>query len=291
MEDEVISNDVAETFEEPVVISEDTSVDTSGEVLENGDGTQEPEQKPAEEYKPWKKSPVPETIPYQRFSEVVSERKQLEERLAQKEKELEEYYKTKKIVDGMDLSDIDPDQQTIEEVLQKVAIKVKTQVQAETAKAEEAKRISEIETRIADEFTKKVEKASAKNPEITEAVKYINTFAQHMPKETRYALVTDDNVGEVLYDIATTEGLLEQILRMNPIDAARKIAKISAKYDSQDDGSNLSKATQRNVEIPKVMPKSTGTPPKPSQTSKPTLRYSDDMPMSQYMKLRSQGKI
>ena len=111
-----------------------------------------------------------------------------------------------------------------------------------------------------------------------------------MPTETRYALVTDDNVGEVLFEVATTEGLLESLLKMNPIDAVRRLSKISQKYDSDSDGSALSKVTQKQVEIPKTMPR-TGTPPRSTQPVKSSTKYDDNMSFTEYAKLRASGKI
>ena len=135
MDEEVFENvveDVVESVVENVESNEPESTEPAPPVPE----------------RPWKKNAPPETIPYNRFSEVISEKHKLEETLKAKEKELEEYYKTKKIVDGMDLSDIDPESQTIEEVIQKVALKVKSQVHAEHQKAEEIKLLTSLQKKL-----------------------------------------------------------------------------------------------------------------------------------------------
>lgn len=239
-----------------------------------------------EEFKPWKEKKNPETIPYGRFSEVNAQKKAAEERTQELERELASIRniseKTKAIesIDDLDINDF-TDIKEYQKALITVAQK---EFEKEQTKKEETRRIQEIEQNITKEFTLKLEKAVAKNPEVKDAADYIGQFAAHIPAQTRYALLTEDNPGEVMYEIATTPGLLEQISRMNPLDAARKIAKISSKYD------NVSES--KVLDIPKVMPTTrTGTPNIKANVASGKIQYSDNMSMKEYKAWAKQENI
>jgi hypothetical protein len=175
-------------------------------------------------------------------------------------------------IDDLDINAFD-DIKDYQKALIQVAHK---EFERENQKKEDARRVQEIETKITEEFSKKMTKAAETNPEIYEAVGYINQFAEHIPAQTRYALLTEDNSAEVMYEIATTEGLLETIIRMNPLDAARKIAKISAKYDNQV------QVPKASVVIPEKMPTKANTPNIAGKPTSGKLKYSDSMTQSEY---------
>lgn len=271
-------------MEEEILEQDNSSEQIVDNVTEENEvTTNDTEEQVKEEYKPWKEKKVPETIPYNRFSEVNAQRKAAEERTAELERELAsmrsitEKTKTIESIDDLDINDFE-DIKEYQKALITVAHK---EFEKENSKKEDARRIQEIEQNITKEFLGKVERSAAKNPEIKDAAEYIGQFAAHIPAQTRYALLTEDNPGEVIHEIVTTPGLLEQIVKMNPLDAARKIAKMSAKYDNVQE--------KETVEIPKTMPR-TGTP---NVKTKPVSqsRYSDDMPLSEYRKLKAAGKL
>lgn len=244
--------------------------------VENEVTTNDTEEQVKEEYKPWKEKKVPETIPYNRFSEVNAQKKAAEERTQELERELASIRniseKTKAIesIDDLDINDFSD----IKEYQKALITVAQKEFEKESAKKEETRRIQEIEQNITKEFLGKVERSAAKNPEIKDAADYLGQFAAHIPAQTRYALLTEDNPGEVIHEIVTTPGLLEQIVRMNPLDAARKIAKMSAKYD------NVQEA--KVIDIPKVMPMKTGTPNIKANVSSGKIQYRDDMSVKEY---------
>jgi hypothetical protein len=243
-----------------------------------------------EEFKPWKNK-VPETIPYSRFSEVNSEKKAAIERAELLEKELSEFRKSQEkvkqvhSVDDLKLEDFE-NFNDYQRALIEVAHK---EFRKEMEKESENKRVQEIENNIMSEFSNRVSKAVSENPEINDAVEYISQFAQHIPAQTRYSLLVDENSPEVIYEIATTPGMLESIIKMNPLDAARKIARMSSKYDNKDDSSVNREIKNIPSSIPKTMTKATGTP-NLKGSSMSNVKIKDTTSMSEYRKLRAQGK-
>lgn len=248
--------------------------------VENEVTTNDTEEQVKEEYKPWKEKKVPETIPYNRFSEVNAQKKAAEERAQELERELAQYketkdnikkYKTPKDVKIDEFEDLDKFFETRDEIVINNTIeRYKQELEIENEK----KRTQEIQDKILNELSSKLQKAVEKNPEIKHAVEYIDKFAAYLPPETRYALVTEDNPGEVMYEIATTPGLLEQLMKMHYVDAGRKIAKMSAKYDNIQE--------EKVIDIPKVMPMKTGTPNIKSNVSSGKIQYRDDMSVKEY---------
>jgi len=93
---------------------------------------------------------------------------------------------------------------------------------------------AEIERNIGNSFDEKVKEYAVVNPEIPRAVEHLTKYAQHIPPEVRMALLTDDNAAAVAWEIATNSDLLEQVIRGNPVQSIKAIARISAKHDSVD---------------------------------------------------------
>jgi hypothetical protein len=138
-------------------------------------------------------------------------------------------------------------------------------------------------------------KASESNPDVIDAANYIAEKANLFSPETRYALVTDDHAPEIMHEIATTPGLLKSLLQMNPVDASRKIGRMSAKYDDRPEG--VSKVTARGSEIPDVMP-GTKTPAKtgsPNTQGKPAnvgkVKWHPGMSASEQKQLQKEGRL
>lgn len=243
--------------------------------------------------RPWKKEKtVPDTIPYSRFSEVNAEKRILERQLAEYEQKFSKYSqleeKTKEITSVDELTskigEMDINEYT--QTLLKIA---RNNFEEDNRKVQETARIQKIEKDISDNFVAKLEVAAKKNPEIKDAAEYlsVNYMSQIRP-EVRYAMVTDDNAPEVLFEIATDADLLNFICNANPIDAARKIARISAKYD------NVQAQVKKPAEA--FVPKSTPTG-SPRVQGMPTtgrkLRDEDiaKLSMSDYAKAKRDGRV
>lgn len=283
MSEEIVENIIEEVIEQPIENIEQN--DQSIEQTEN-EGQEKIEEKPV--HKPWeKKKEVSENVPYSRFKEINDERRELERKLSEYEQRVRTYEESQvKVKDIQTLDELtakfdnnEINSAEYHNTLLRLAKQEFQKEQDEKARIAEQKK---FEDDLNTNFVKKIESASKTNPEVVEAVNYITeNFAQHLRPETRYALLTDDNAGEVIYEIATNQELLEFVLKANPIDVARKIAKLSSKYDNK---------TVPEKPMPKVeamVPKQT-TAKTPNIGSKPSpsTRYRDDMSMSEYRKWR-----
>lgn len=239
MSDEIFETEVIEPVE-AVVESPETETESHEEEVK-------------QEYKPWKEKSKPESIPYDRFSEVNRERRELERILSERESELARYKESEnKVKEVKSISDIklenfesfDEYQKARDAILVK---EIETTFHRQSQEREDARRVAEAEANLMKTFENRIAEAAKSNPEVTDAVNHISQFANHIQASVRYALLTDDNAGEVAYEIATTPGMLEFLIKSNPVDAQRKIDKISAKYD-------LKKESRSSESIPTSMP-------------------------------------
>lgn len=247
-----------------------------------------PEEKPVE--RPWKKK-EPESIPYNRFREVNEERKELERRLSEYESRLKSFEESKaKVSEINSIEDLNAkmSELSIEEYNSHLITLARKQFELEAEKRQEQERIKKFEKDLNDNFMTKIERSAKTNPEIREAVEYLGQYAQRIPAQTRYALLTDDNTAEVIFEIATTPELLNFIISSNPIDSARKIAKLSSKYDNQ----SSSESTSIQAFVPKssLSPKTSQASPAPGKR-----KYSDaeiaKMSSADYRKAKAEGRI
>ncbi len=280
---------IDENFETELeeTVSEENLSDTSSENLsENVEETVSEEKK--EEFKPWKQK-VPEMVPYKRLSETVAEKNELKKRLEQYEIELAEFKNVKdkvskiESIDDLNIDDFQ-DMKEYQKALVQVAQK---EFEREMQRKEHEREIQENQNRIVETFGKSVERAAKVNPEIKEAIEYAGKFTQYIPAETRYALLTDEYGPEVINEIVTTPGMLESIIKMNPIDAGRKIGRMSAKYERMENEPKISIPSH----MEKPQPKVAGTPNVKGKASGNIGNYSDDIPLSEYRKLKAKGKI
>jgi len=280
-------------------------VDNSPEVSENeSENTDElPKEEPYKEpYKAWAEEnddenfrKDSETVPRTRLNEVIYERNDLRKRIPELEEELKKFRETSEkvskynSVDDLKLSNFDTIedyQRALVEVIQKNTEKVYEQ-------REEAKRIQKIENDIEETFNNRLIKASKNNPDVIIAYNYISKKSNLFSPETRYALVTDEHAPEIIHEIATTEGLLKSLLQMNPIDAGRKIGRMSAKYDDRPEG--VSRVTAKGSEIPDVMPKTPAKTGSPNTQGKPAnvgkVKWHPGMSASEQKQLQKEGRL
>lgn len=273
--------------ENDIVENENVEVDTNEENSENIE-TQVEEKK--EEFKPWKNK-TPEYIPYNRFSEKVREANEYKERLAQYEKELAEFKNVKDKVSKIEsVDDLNIDDFTDMKEYQKALVQVaQKEFERDMQRRDHERQIRETEEKIITTFGQSVERAAKLNPEIKEAIEYAGQFTQYIPAETRYALLTDEYGPEVINEIVTTPGMLESIIKMNPIDAGRKIGRMSAKYEKME--SEPKSQLQIPSHMEKPAPKVAKTPNVQGKSNSGYGTYSDDISMSEYRKLKAKGKI
>lgn len=204
----------------------------------NDNPAPEPEK---QEFKPWKERKAAEDnrIPYSRFQEVNEERKtyqtkaqELQERLAKyeaREKELES-------IKGPEDINIE-DYSTPEEYLQALTKATKEQALKEAderfTQRERQKLIEAQQKSVHDGFTKNITEAIGRNPEIKEAVAFLDQYAGQINPHIIHEMMLDENAGELIYDITTNQELLAEMFQGNPVDFIRKMHKMSARIDRE----------------------------------------------------------
>jgi len=208
------------------------------------------EEKP---FKPWEKNG--EWIPRLRYNEKNEEAKRIAQEAAELRQKLASYEsfenKVKEITTAEELSQ-KMGEMSVEEYNKALIRITRQEIQKEMEQVRQQELQAKQEQELATTYQKNLEKDIAENPEIEQAKTFIEEHAEYIPADVRYALVTDDNVGKLMYDIATTEGLLEKLCKGNPLDSIKTIAKLSAKYEYQKQEKNIVKESAP-VEIPKKM--------------------------------------
>ena len=244
--------------------------------------------------KPWKKEKEVEeqAIPYSRFKEVNESKKMYQERVEQYEKELAELREkvTPKKKEIEDPDELDPnDFDTVKDYLkardrvQEEKIQKAFMERMENARIQKAN--EEYQAKIVSDFQKNVEEAVKYNPEVVEAIQYIEKYAEKINPHVRRALLTDDHAADLCYEIATNKDLLKLVIDGDPIDAVRAMTKWSAKFTRDNLVTPMEKKTESEVptDVKAMIPKTVkGTI---SQGKKDPSKMS----MSEYKKWRSEN--
>ena len=235
--------------------------------------------------RPWKKKEeVEETsIPYNRFKEVNEERKAYREKLEQYEKELAQYKTPPK---EKTVDDIDPaDFSTVAEYLKAredfVAEQTEKRFIERMDTMRRQKEAEEYQNNIVKSFQTNVEEAMTRNPEVVEAVQYLEKYSNRIPAEVRLAMLTDDNAGDLCFEIATNPKLFETVMSGDVVKSIREITKWSAKFERGDVIEKKSEAKVDHIEdIRAMVPKTVRATP----TSK---KDPSKMSMSEYRAYRN----
>lgn len=232
------------------------------------DEGQEGDTPPAEEkpkFKAWEHArQKPTHIPYERFHEVNSEKVQLRSELEQTRARLAELEaKSTEIAKVVEPEDLDPaDFASAAEYLaaRDKALLAKAHQTWEQSQAERQQQqaMQQHIDAVGQTFTKNVSEAIARNPEIAEAKEFFDAYAAQLHPQVAYELMIDENVGELMYDIATDQDLLTQIFRGNPADAVRTLHKMSARINRDErygnhGGDDVPAPMQRQPVVPQAL--------------------------------------
>lgn len=239
--------------------------------------------------KPWIKKEELESdkIPYSRFREVNDEKRLYKEKVEQYEKELAELRDkvTPKKKEIEDPDELDPnDFETVKDYL-----KARDRVQEEKIqkafieRMENTKRQKEAEEyqkSIVSKFQDNVSEAAKYNPEVVDAIQYIEGFAEKINPHVRRAMLTDDNAADLCYEIATNKDLLKLVINGDPIDAVRAMTKWSAKFTRSETESSIEKIEPLS-DIKAMIPKTV------KGTISSGKKDPNKMSMSEYKKWRN----
>lgn len=197
--------------------------------------------KPVERPKHWQNKP--EAIPYDRFQEVNNRRDQAERERDTLRARLEELERTRTPqADPDDLDAIDAAKFTdaagnfdgaaymrerdrrVTARAEKRALEVveRTLTQRDTQQQTQAV-VAKAET----EFRGQVAEASKANPQVAEAVEYLDSIAKHIPFSVQMAILR--SAPEVAHAIALDPSLVAQITQGNPADSIMVIGEINGR--------------------------------------------------------------
>lgn len=285
----------------------DTPVENEAGNSEQETGAEtETEEKPAK-YKPWeldkqaKEDKLKEQhIPYDRFREVNEERKAYAAQLAKYEEELAGYRaKQEQLAKIKTPADIKiEDYESVDQYLadRDEAIKAATvaDIEARFNQREQA-RIEEAQNAvIVDRFNSNIAEATKYNPDIAQAVGFLDQYAHNLHPAVARELLIDENAGEVIHDIVTNQELLTKLFRASPDDAVRMINRLSAKIDVGSRRTKVADAPNKEVEVPtaltttaKAAPK--GIPQTVKSTGKTTTKDIAKMTKEEYRAFKANG--
>lgn len=282
-----------EALREEVPVEKEVEVNTDAENETESDGKTTEEVK--EEFKPWKKAPEKkevDVVPYHRFKEINDERKAYQSKLEEYEKELSELKSAKEKLEKIkgpedinigDYDDVDSYMKDVIEATKRAAVADVERNYQER----EMQRIREAKTQeIVSNFQKNVEESIKYNPEIKEAVTFIDNYADQLDPRIAKELLLDENAGEVIYDIVTDQDLLTRLFKGDPDDAIRLIHKMSAKIDKSN---RTVKESSEEKDVPVALVKETLKPKTFKSESKATTKDPEKMSISEYRKYVANG--
>lgn len=213
--------------------------------------------------RPWKdKEPEEKSIPYSRFKDVNDEKRLYKEKLEQYEKELNELREkvTPKKKEIEDPDELNPeDFETVKDYLKardKVQEdKIQRAFMERMENTRRQKEAEEYQTKVITSFQEKVNEAVKHNPEVVEAISYIERFADRISPHVRRALLTDDNAPDLCFEIATNPELLKTVVEGDPIDAVRAMTKWSAKFTREEGKESKPNKVEQIEDIKAMIPK------------------------------------
>lgn len=284
----------------------DTAANDTAGSAENVE--QKQEEAPAK-FKPWEKKEEPEdkqekrmpAIPYDRFREVNEERKAYQAQLAQYEQELAQYrekqeqlarIKTPADIKLEDYDDVEKYLADRDEAIKQAAM---TDIETRFMQREQARLEQAQNEAIVDRFAKNVEEATKYNPDIAQAVGFLDQHAHNLHPAVARELLIDENAAEVIHDIVTNQELLTKLFRGSPDDAVRMINRLSAKIDVASRRQAPASKQDVEVEVPTALTTTAKAAPKgipvtvKGGTAKVTTKDISKMSKEEYRAFKANG--
>lgn len=233
--------------ETEVIAPEVEASEAESLVTPEGVAPEAPKVEEAKEFRPWKKTaPVEKAdnrIPYERFHEVNLEKNTYKTERDTFKAELDAYREREaklaevKSPDDIRIEDYTDPQEYLKARDKANATAVLRQFEEQQLQKEQTRLVQQHQTQLLQTYQKNLGEAIQRNPEIKEASDFIDRLAaDHGLKphpDVAYELMIDENLGELIYDIATDQALLTEMYQGNPQDFIRKIHKMSARIDRE----------------------------------------------------------
>lgn len=262
--------------EQKVTQTQPKQTEVKAEVVE--EETQLEEKK---EWKPWhideSGKKISDYIPRDRYNEINEKVKAKEIEANELREKLKAYEsKQDKISNIKDLADIKiDDYETVEEWLSDV---LKADRKLENERKEQEARIEsyrKAEQDLITRFDNNVAKIKSEIPDIEDAIRYLADRKDYFPPETMYALMDDDNAAKIIYEITSNQDLLIEFTKLSPIQAARKIGKMSTKYDKLAEMESEPRVDKTLPQLQARKPVA-GTPKLAGSVEHSALKYDDN---------------
>lgn len=236
--------------------------------------------------RPWKKEDKESnSIPASRFSEVNNQRKEAEAKAERLERELAQYReKQEQLSKVKSPNDIKPENyKTVEEYL---SARDEAVIAAASADAEkryverEQKRIQEEQNNArVKRFEDNYNQAIKSNPEVEDAVAYLNGFADRLHPQVALELLEEDLGPEIIFAMVTDKDKMNMLIN-DPQKAIREIHRLGAKLIREAKEETRSVTKQAPIKPMQVQAKA-AIPAKVK--SKTVVRKSiDDMSQTEY---------
>jgi hypothetical protein len=257
----------------------------------------------------WKKKPEPVegSIPYNRFREVNEERKTLAGRLEAAEAELTQIRARQQKLDSVKgpeeikPEDYDDVNLYLRDLLNATKEQTKRELEQANLDRDRAKATKDHVDSIATTYQNNLAEAIKRDPEIAEVKRWFDENANLLQHRGSLVLelMQDENVGELMKDIAADDEIRLKFFQAPIADAIRMIHKMSARIDRE---ARYAKREGDEDAPPRVPARTQPTPPPdivatlhsslptvprsaPGKTSKDPLRMSQ----SEYEKWRANG--
>ena len=103
--------------------------------------------------------------------------------------------------------------------------------------------------------------------------------------------MTDENAAQLAWEVATNQELLDYVIKQNPVNSIKVLAKLSAKYDVDEAPTQTAKPASNAP----VAFKASGTPAKPKVPAVPKTggngsKPTDSMSSKEYWRALESGK-
>ena len=221
-----------------------------------------------EKFKPWelakKEDPAEDDVPEEfkqmelqdkwrvnRLNKEINAKKEAQERAAAIERELHELrakiqaptpQEQEKPQTADDLVDISKYPNTEEGAKQYIAdLRAKerelagqeavAQIERNFAQREYQRAVQAQNEQMAQAFDGRIKAAAERNPEVTEAVSFLDQYADHLDVNVLREIMLDEHAGELIHEMVTNKAKLTQLFKGDPAATIRMMAKESAKIE------------------------------------------------------------
>jgi hypothetical protein len=205
---------------------------------------------------------TPSSIPYSRFNEVNEEKKTYRNELDKantelaKYREREEQVKAIKGPEDINIADYTDPEAYLRDLTKATKHQAILEVEERQLQKDRQDTINKQIQATNDLYTTNLGEAVKRNPDIKQASGWFDKHASSIHPAIAYELMIDENVGEVMHDIATNQDLVREMFEGDPASFIRKMHKMSARIDRSTRYGNSEQAPATyNRGTPKALPK------------------------------------